>query len=284
MHPSFRRMGIAFSGIVLCATLLTACGSTNSTSNAVATTPTPINGTIIIDAETQLFMPFITVVDVNAQVTFTNNDTTAHDVKSVPLADPSQANFLNPTGSINQTVQGGATKKLTFTKPGLYDLYDDTQATIDKTYHRVAANKNAAGFPYAAEAVIWVKGTITGLPKTTKNSIIAANDAFQFDFVAVATNGTGIWHNFDVDAHYVSITPSFAGLNPAKVGDNVNRVLGTDGAPPKGADLSLTFTTPGLYYYYCAAHANFDTTLNRVNAHYDTSIFPLVMEGFVLVG
>ena len=282
MHPSLRRIGIALSGIALCTTLLAACDTTSSASTSPANTPFPAN-TIAIDAGTQLFFPFITVIDADTTLTFANNDTAVHDVKSVPVADPSEASFVNPSGVINQTLPGGSQLRLTFTKPGLYDLYDDTQATIDKTYHRVSANKDSAGFPYAPEAVIWVKGAVSDLPMTTKNSVIAGNDAFQLDFLAVKAGGMGMWHNYDSDPHYVNIAPSFAGLNPAKIGDGINEILGTADAPPDGSTKMLTFTTPGLYYYYCSAHADFDTTLNRAKAHNNASIFPMVMEGFVLV-
>ncbi|MBA3823480.1 MAG: hypothetical protein H0X24_06170 [Ktedonobacterales bacterium] len=285
MRPSFQRASFAVTSVVLGVLFLTACGNSSaaSTSTTPANTPIPTNG-ITIDATTKLFTPFVTVVEANTTVTITNSDTVAHNLTSVPVADPTAASFVNPDAAINQTVQGGAKTTLTFTKVGLYDLYDATQATIDPTYHRVAPHKGTAGFPFAAEAVIWVKGTSAGLPTTTKNSVLVGKDAFELDFVAVHTGGTGVWHNYDTDLHYVSLAPSFAGLNPAKVGDNINKVLGTDDAPPTGGNTTLTFATPGLYYYFCSSHADFDTTLNRAKAHTDASIYPIPMEGFVLVG
>ena len=286
MRVSFRRGGIAVTGMALCAIVLAACGSTTSINNASlppTLTPAPANS-ITLDEETKLFRPFITVVDANTRVTFINADTTTHNLKSVPITDPSEAAFVNPIKVANQVISGGTTKSLTFTRPGLYDLYDDTQATIDTTYDRVAPNKDAAGFPYAAEAIIWVKGTVAGLPKASKNTVIAGNDIFGLDFVAVQTGGSIVWHDFDTDIHFVTMGPSFSGLNPAKIGDGVNKVLGTVDAPPKGGDITLTFPTAGLYYYYCPAHADFDTFLNRAKSHGDASLFPIPMDGFVLVG
>jgi plastocyanin len=291
MRTSFFRSSVLLAGLTISIMLLAACGSTSdagTNTTPAQSTPAPTTPTINLNVTTHLFEPFITVVDpatTGTTVTFINNDTVAHDLKSVPLADNSELSFVNVSGTISKTIPAGGSITLNLTKPGLYDLYDDTQATFDKTWKRVKTKANTAGFPHAAEAVIWVKGAIAGLPSAVKNTVIAGNDDFQLDFVAVKTGGSVTWHNYDTDKHYVSM-PSTFGLNidPAKIGDGLNLVNGTDDAPPNGGDTKLTFATPGLYYYYCTAHADFDTGLDRANPHPDASVFPIPMEGFVLVG
>lgn len=291
MHRNFYRPNwrvTAFAAVLL---LLTACDTgVGATSTSVTPPPaptTPPTPQITIDATTRLFIPFITVVDPTTEgttVTFVNNDTVPHDVRTVPLADPTEAAFVNVSGRIAKTIPAGGNVTLSLTKPGIYDLYDDTQATIDPHWKRVRAKANTAGFPYAAEAVIWVKGTIAGLPKTTQNGVTAGNDDFMHDFVALAAGGKATWHDYDTDKHYVTDPGTFGpNINPTKFGDGLNVIKGTVDAPPDGGNMTLTFTTPGLYYYFCTAHADFDPYLQRDRAHPDSSIFPMPMEGFVLV-
>jgi plastocyanin len=282
---------IILVGMALCATILAACGSTDtgtSSSTLVATTPTaPSSPTITIDPTSKLFVPFITVIDPTTEgsaVTFTNADSVAHDVVSVPLADPSEAAFVNVTGKIKQVIAAGQSITLNLTQPGIYDVYDDTQATIDHTYKRAKPIANTAGFPYAAEAVIWVKGTIPGLPKKAKNHIVAGQDDFFLPFNAITAGGSVTWHNLDAAKHFIADPGTFGpNINPAKFGDGLNMINGTTDAPPNGGDVTLPFPTPGLYYYFCSAFATFDPGLQRVQANFGSSVYPIPMEGFVLV-
>ncbi len=274
MQSSFARWLTVCTGIVLCTTFLGGCGRPPA-----AKTPT-----ITINAATKLFAPFVTTINPNTTVTFVNADGGTHTLKTVPNADPSTVGgFLNP-GTINQSLSGGQQIGITFTTPGLYDLYDDTQATIDPTYHRATANKGTVGFPYAAEAVIWVRGNPPGqVAPNAKNSVIVGVDGFQYEFTAVQFHGTLTVHNYDTDKHYASDPGPFGGVNPTAIGNGVNVIYGTDDAPPDGGDTPMTFYVPGLYYYYCTAHANFNAQAGRAVAHKDASLFPIVMESFVLV-
>jgi len=70
-------------------------------------------------------------------------------------------------------------------------------------------------------------------------------------------------------------------INPADIGPY--QIKGTEAAPPTGATIAIPFTTPGLYYYYCSAHADVNVTWHRAQAHKDASEAPIPMEGFVLV-
>ncbi|MBA3822780.1 MAG: hypothetical protein H0X24_02605 [Ktedonobacterales bacterium] len=274
MQSSAVRWLATFVGIVLGASLLGACGRP----------PMTVSPTVTLDATTKLFLPFITAINPNTTVIFKNADAATHTLKTVPNADPTTVGgFLNP-GTITQSLNSGQQIGITFTTPGLYDLYDDTQATIDPTYHRVKANNGTVGFPYAPEAVVWVRGNPPGkVAPDTKNSVIAGVDGFQYQFTALQYHGTLTLHNYDTDKHYASDPGTFEGVNPTAIGNSVNVILGTDDAPPDGGDTPLTFYVPGLYYYYCTAHANFNTQLQRAIPHKDASLYPIVMESFVLV-
>jgi len=61
------------------------------------------------------------------------------------------------------------------------------------------------------------------------------------------------------------------------------QIPGTTNAPPNGGTAAFTFHTPGLYYYFCAEHADINSTWHRASAHKDASEYPMPMEGFVLV-
>ena len=274
MHFTASRWSAVLMGIALCASLLAACGKPH-----VATAPT-----ITIDAATKLFTPFVTTINPNTTLTFENADSDTHDIKTVPNADSSSIGVYLNAETIDQSLSGGQVYTHTFTTPGLYDLYDDTQATIDPTYHRVKANAGTAGFPFAPEAVIWVRGNPPGnIAPDAKNRVISGVDDFQYQFTAVQYHGTLTMHNYDTDKHYASDPGPFDGMNPTQIGNGTNELDGTDAAPPDGADYSLTFDLPGLYYFYCTAHADFDQGAQRAKPHTTASVYPIVMESFVLV-
>lgn len=285
--PAKTRSLAILPAVLLLTSLLAACGS--SSGNNPGTSPQTSKNTIAITAGA--FVPFITVVKAGDTVTWKNTDSVAHPVMSTPkhtnpqgdnsgiAYDPSA--FLN-LDNISQTVAPGATATQTFSKPGLYDFYDNTKATWDAATSRVKANANAPGFPLAMEGVIWVQGNISGLPMTAKNGVLTGKDDFLFNFVAIQKGGTVNWHNYDTDKHYVSLIPGWkAPINPMDIG--LNTLKGTADAPPNGGDTPVTFSTPGLYYYFCTSHADPDATTNRVKAHTDASLYPIPMEGFVLV-
>ncbi|MDI3316320.1 MAG: hypothetical protein QJR14_01625 [Bacillota bacterium] len=107
-----------------------------------------------------------------------------------------------------------------------------------------------------------------GAPKTITVTI-PGEDYFD-PFIVLANAGDSVeWNNQDSDAHAVVNVP---------------------GAP---ADLMLTlaakqaasfkFSKAGVYNYYCNVHADYDAALKRVKPHKDSSVYPVAMEGFVIV-
>jgi len=272
-----------FASFAIAAMALAGCGG-NSSQVAVNPTAVPVPTTITVE-KGQSFAPFILPVQPNTTITFVNHDSVPHNVKSSPAKDPL---FLN-LDTINLTVPVGGSQTKTLSKPGLYHYFDDTLGTWNTDDNRVQANQNTPSYPLAFEGVIWVQGPIVGLPITSTNSVISGKDDFANEFVAVSRGGTVTWHNYDTDKHYVqTATGMQAPLNPASV--PLLTILGTDGAPPTGQTQTFTFSTPGLYYYFCTAHADVDPATHRVKAHVKTatqaqaSEYPIPMEGFVLVG
>jgi plastocyanin len=280
MHKTSTRSNlfISISVVVLVLGLgvgVIACTGQNSTpGNHTSSSPPPAIVNIPRGQET--FEPFILTVKTGTTVTWQNQDTAAHTI----MTTPDQNNFLNLQALLLH-VGAGQHVQFTFTVPGLYHYYDNTMAQWDTANDRVSAKKGAPHFPLAMDGIIWVQGPLSNLPSGSSNRIPNGHDDFANEFLAINQGGTVLIHNFDTDTHLVAGVPGWSGaINPTSIG--INEVAGTDNVPG-GDTVTLTFTTPGLYYYYCPNHAQVDTTTHRAIAMQSASEFPVPMEGFVLV-
>jgi plastocyanin len=238
--------------------------------------------TIVQDQE--LFEPFILVVSPTTTVTWQNNDTVTHTI----VTTPDQTPFLN-LHAFSLTVAAGQRAEFKLVQPGLYHYYDPSMATWNTADARVAAKKGVPNYPLAMDGMIWVKGAISNLPSATTNRIPPKHDDFVSEFLAI-TPGSVSWHNFDTDPHFVALVPGWsattdppqalAEINPTDIG--VNRIAGTDDVPG-GDTITVIFSKPGLYYYYCVNHAHIDAATRRAEAFKGASEYPIPMEGFILV-
>ena len=270
-------------GAVLGTTLFANRNATPSASAQRTTTGPPLT-TVTIAQGQGLFEPFILAVPPNTPVTWQNNDAVAHTI----VTTPDQTPFLNLHAS-SFTVAAGQRAGFKLVQPGLYHYHDPTMATWNRADARVAANKGVPNFPLAMDGVIWVKGAISNLPSATTNRIPPMHDDFVSEFLAI-TPGSVSWHNFDSDPHFVALVPGWsatsdppqaqAEINPTDIG--VNRIAGTDDVPG-GDTITVIFSKPGLYYYYCVNHAHIDAATHRVEAFKLASEYPIPMEGFILV-
>jgi plastocyanin len=271
-------VGVLF-GSVLGTTLFAPRGS-----KASPTIPKPIPPltTVTIPQGQELFEPFILAVQPNTTVIWQNHDTATHTI----MTTPEQTSFLN-LHAFSLTVAAGQRVQFKLIEPGLYHYYDPTMTTWNTSDARVAANKGVPNYPLAMEGVIWVKGAISNLPSATTNRIPSMHDDFVTEFLAI-TAGSVSWHNFDTDPHFVALVPGWeasgdpsqAEINPADVG--VNRIAGTADVPG-GDTITVIFSKPGLYYYYCVNHAHIDAATHRAEAFKSASEYPIPMEGFILV-
>jgi len=129
--------------------------------------------------------------------------------------------------------------------------------------------------------VIWVQGFIGDLPSGATNRIPTGHDDFASEFVAITDIGTISFHNFDEDVHFVTLVPGQpASINPVSIG--INRIGGTQDFPG-GENITIIFSTPGLYYFYCANHSLINKDWHRAQAFKQASEYPIPMEGFILV-
>jgi plastocyanin len=237
----------------------------------------PPQAAVTIPEAQDVFSPFLLVVKPATVVTWQNQDTVSHII----MTTWDQSSFLNPE-PFSLYAPARQNVSFTFTQPGVYDYFDNMQAKWDDTDHRVAAHKGVPNFPLAMEGIIWVQGHIDNLPFSVTNVIPNGKDDFTSDFLAIQQGGTVSWHNADTDTHFVSAVAGWSGLiNAMNIG--VQQIKGTQDMPPKGETKTITFTVPGLYYYYCSSHASLNETWHRAQAHQDASEYPVPMEGFVLV-
>ncbi len=261
--------------LLLGSLLLAACGTSSARLSNRALAIASANEVTIPEAQ-DLFTPFILTIQQGTRVTWLNSDKVPHSITTTW----DTSTFLNPQ-PFSLSMPAHASTSFTFTQAGIYDYFDNTQARWDKADHRVSANKGVPNFPLAMEGVIWVQGHINGLPNNVTNDIPSGKDAFTHAFLAIAQGGSISWHNADTDTHLISaVTGAGSAINQAGIQEI--SIKGTNDMPG-GETKTLTFAHPGLYYYYCAAHASVNTAWHRAQAHPDASEAPIPMDGFVLV-
>ncbi len=251
-------------------------GHHNATSPIVHATPTAQRATVTIPEAQDRFVPFILVIQLHTIVTWQNNDRVAH----VFTTTPDQSSFLNPQ-PFSLKIAVGQSAQFTFTQAGLYHYYETTMSTWNRSLSHVAARVGVPQYPLAMDGMIWVQGPITGLPSVAVNQIPKEHAAFATEFLAIAQSGVVTWHNFGEYPHFIGLVPSWpAPINPADIG--LHRLAGTEDVPG-GEAVTISFNTPGLYYYYCRNHDRIDATTHRVQSLKKASDYPIPMEGFVLV-
>ena len=276
MSKKILRLGILTIILALCALLGTAFYMNTLAMHNSHATKVVSPATITVSRNQKLLSPYILTVSPKTVVTWQNDDTVAH----IFMTTPQKNTFLNPQ-TLSFRVLPGKSVIFTFTHPGLYHYYDTTVSTWNTQFSRVEARKNTPRFPLTMDGVIWVQGAIPNLPLAAVNSIPAGHDEFVTEFLAINRFGTVSWHNFDSDPHIFGLVLGWsAPINPSNIGSY--RIAGTDDVPG-GDTVTVSFSTPGLYYYYCKNHVDIEPVTHRAEAITMASEYPLPMEGFILV-
>ncbi len=234
--------------------VVTAAASPTPTSTTPTTTATPTATpkpattpvvppplTVVMPAD--YFNPVGLVVNLGDTVTFKNTDTDLHTVVSVPGNSPVP---------INLTVKSGESATFTFNTPGLYWYYCNAHATWDSASGQVKGNDTVDDPREPMEGFILVKGPVAAAPSAA--TVTMPGDSFV-PFVTTVQAGSEVtFKNTDTDLHTIISVPgnSAAPINlTAKAGESAR----------------FTFTAPGLYWYFCNAHATWDPATGQVEGN-----------------
>ncbi len=240
------------------AVLIASCGGSSGSTSGGTAAVLPSTASITIP-KADRFEPFLVEIAAGGTVTFTNQDADAHTVVSMPT-DPVDFKLL---------VTSGKSVKQTFNQPGIYGYYCDAHSDYDRTTGLIKAKKGADAYPISMYGIILVAGD--SLPLFAGKAKIVMPSADRFDPLAIAVKqGTQVtWTNLDADAHTVLTDP----------GESLQFKF----VVPGDGHASFTFDRPGIYPYYCDAHATWSAEIKRVQARPGSSEFPAAMEGVVFV-
>jgi plastocyanin len=238
--------------------LTASCGGSSGSPSGGSAAGLPSTATVSIP-KADRFEPFLLEIAAGGTVTFTNQDTDTHTVVSMPT-DPVDFKLV---------VASGKSVKQTFTQPGIYGYYCDAHSEYDRTSGLVKADKAADAYPISMYGIILVAGD--SLPLSAGKAKIVMPDADRFLPLATAVKqGTQVtWTNLDSDAHTVLTDPG--------VSSQFKFVV------PANGSASYTFDKPGIFAYFCDAHASWNAEIMRVQARPGSSEYPAAMEGVVFV-
>jgi len=238
--------------------VLASCGGSSSSDSSGTAAGLPSTASVNIP-KADRFEPFLLQIAAGGTITFTNQDADAHTVVSMPT-DPVDFKLLVPSGK---------SVKLRFSQPGIYGYYCDAHSQYDRTTGLIKANKGADAYPISMYGVVLVGGT--NLPVAAGKAKIVMPEADRFLPLTIAVKkGTQVtWTNLDSDAHTVLTDPGVS--------------LQFKFVVPANGNASFTFDKPGIYPYYCDAHATWNSEIKRVQARPGSSEYPAAMEGVVFV-
>jgi plastocyanin len=219
-HVNHRRTGFHTAIGIIVAVVLSLVGA-SVVANAAAEVSISITTT---------FSPSNVTIQTGTTVTWTNNDSQSHELRST----------AGPTEFRTDPLAPGQSASFTFASPGTY-TYVDHQNDKSAAYRGTIVVTN--GVP-ATPPPVTVPGSTTP-PAPSTASVRLAGAQFAPATVTVAVGGTVTWTNDDGSKHTVTA-------------DNATFDSGTLNA---GATFAHTFTAAGTYAYGCDFHGNMRGTV-----------------------
>lgn len=201
------------------------------------------------------YSPPVLVINAGETVTWINKDSDGHVTTSAPGAPEA---FTVPTGP-------GKSASHKFAKAGIYRYYCLTHASYDPKLGRVVAHKASDFYPTAMEGMIVVKGP--GLAGTPEASVTFADGNIAPDIAVIRAGGKVTWTNKDARNRLLEI--------PAAGSEKL--------ALPTGRSQTATFAKPGVYLFYDANAATLDSKIGLAKSKSGTKVFPVSMQGYVIV-
>ena len=239
--------------------ILASCGGGSGASNPSGSAAGLLSTAAVTIPQADRFEPFLVEIAAGGTVTFTNHDTDAHTVVSMPT---DQVDFKLLVGS-------GKSVTHTFSQPGIYGYYCDAHSDYDRTTGLIKAKRGASAYPISMYGIILVAGDNGPLSAGKAKIVMPSADRFEPLAIAVKQGTQVTWTNLDADAHTVLTDPG--------VSVQFKFVV------PANGNASYTFDKPGIYPYFCDAHATWNSEVKRVQARPGSSEFPAAMEGVVFV-
>lgn len=257
------------SSVILASCAQRATASTaapTSTATSAAVIRGPANHVVIVP-QTDLFAPYLLVINAGDTVTWMNNDTMVHTVVSAPRA---AGGSIDPT-PFQFVLQPGQQATITLRDAGLYYYYCGAHATLTPQ-GRAAALRTVRAYPLAMDGIIYVRGPQISAESSATITLSATN---QFTpWLSVLSRGATVtWSNQTPQAQEVRTSPGYGAVNP----DPFNVSLAAN------ASASITLTTPGLYDYYATGAATLDPIWQRPSARSGVAGYPVPMEGVIAI-
>jgi plastocyanin len=200
------------------------------------------------------YSPAVLVINVGETVTWVNKDSDGHVTTSAPGAPEA---FTIPTA-------GGKSGSFKFTKAGVYQYYCLTHASYNSTLRRIVAHKDSDFFPAAMEGVVIVKGP--GLTAAPQASLAFSNGDLAPNIAVIKAGGKVTWTNKDAKNRLLQIPAAAERL-----------------ALPAGKSQTATFAKPGVYFFYDSNAATLDPKIGLAKSKPGTKVFPVSMQGYVIV-
>lgn len=225
----------------------------------------PVHRTIQARIPGAYVTPFIISTRIGDAVTWTNLDTIPHTLVAA----------LAPRGvepdPFPLRLPPHASRSVVFTAAGVYDLYDPEAATYNAKLGRVAARPGEPPFPVPLEEVVVVQGSGFQPAPRGAATVTSPGDYFTPYITVVRQGGSVTFVNTDTDIHTVASTPNSPSRFPGVL------------TLRSGARVTVRFPTVGVYDYYCTVHAGYAVRYGRVAAHRGTDVYPVDMEGIIVV-
>jgi plastocyanin len=276
MRTRLRRATTSIILVLFSVALLASCAqgatATGTPRASRAITPTaapkviePINHVVFIP-ETDLFAPYILVINAGDSVTWMNDDTVLHTVVTAPRA---AGGTIDPD-PFQLVLQPGQQSSMTLRSPGVYYYLCDAHAALT-AQGRAAAMPSVRPYPLPMDGFIYVRGpSLSGLPTATIT--LSADNQFNPWITVVNLGATVTWTNRSGQAQDVASIPGYGAVNPVAITFHV----------AAGATTSFRFTTPGIYDYYATGPAQLDPLWRRARARSGVSGYPVPMEGIIV--
>lgn len=232
----------------------------------------------------QGFQPMILKLVAGETLPVTNQGSQALGLASAPGAPE----------PIKADIKPGEKKNLTWSRPGIYLLYDNQTTRFDSKVGQVVARKESPYFPLPAYAAVVVTDEHGGGIPFSEKALINIPDSYMtFEpWALVVKAGTPIqFVNEDMDFHIAMPSAEPMLMPNPEAGRQGGHQLWMEqmesfapiNLPGNGGTEIVTLGSPGVYHYYCPVHAAYNATAGTYAPLKSFGGYPFIMDGLLVV-